>query len=78
MANRKKITRADRHVGRRLRHLRNAEGYSAEELGKLIKPRISKQQVLKFETGQDRMTVGQLWQCAKVLEVGVNAFFNGL
>jgi transcriptional regulator with XRE-family HTH domain len=39
---------------------------------------IAVQQLHKYETGVNRVTVGRLYQLAAVLEVGVGHFFEGL
>ena len=66
----------DAHVGRRVRERRNALGMSQEKLADAIG--IASQQVQKYEIGLNRVAAGRLWDIAKVLEVNVGYFFEGI
>ncbi len=61
-------------VGQRVRMLRMARGMSQVELAKKIG--ISFQQLQKYESGSNRLTVGRLMQLVEVLNVPVQHFFS--
>ena len=65
----------DRHIGRRIRHRRQMLGLSQQELGDCVG--VTYQQVLKYETGQNRVAVAQLYALATVLEVEIGYFYEG-
>jgi transcriptional regulator with XRE-family HTH domain len=64
----------DRHIGARLRERRILLGMTQQDLGNLIG--LTPQQVHKYETGQDSITVARLWALAGELGAGVNYFFH--
>ncbi len=66
----------DDHVGRRVRERRREIGISLEKLGAALG--ISFKQVQKYEVGTDRVAAGRLWGIAKILEVDVGYFFEGI
>ena len=69
-------TDTDKKIGKRLRKLRKAKGYSLEEVARLIG--LSYQQVQKYETGQNRISAVRLWQFARLYQVDIRSFFRGL
>ncbi|MDU8910165.1 helix-turn-helix transcriptional regulator [Aestuariicoccus sp. MJ-SS9] len=66
----------DRHVGARLRFLREACGFSQAYLGKSVG--LTFQQIQKYEQGSNRISASKLWQLADLLGVTPNNFFDGL
>lgn len=66
----------DIHVGQRLRALRVLFGMSQVALAKRLG--ITFQQLQKYETGANRMSVGRLWEAGKILDVPPAYFFLGL
>lgn len=64
----------DRLVGRNLRTLRLAAGLSLQELASRIG--LSHQQLQKYETGSNRLSVGLLPGFAEALGVDVATFFE--
>ena len=66
----------DIHVGKRLRQRRwvldATQKQIAEEIG------IRYQQLQKYETGVNRMSVSRLWDLAAALRVPVSYFFDGI
>lgn len=64
----------DRLVGRNLRRLRLAAGLSLQELASRIG--LSHQQLQKYETGSNRLSVGLLPGFAEALGVDVATFFE--
>ena len=76
MAGVKRFGEVDDHVGKRVRERRNALGMSQEKLADAIG--IASQQVQKYEVGTDRVAAGRLWDIAKILEVDVGYFFEGI
>lgn len=69
-------TPADVHAATRLRELRAAKGISLESLAAGVG--VSWQQVSKYELGQNRISLGRLWDLARVLDVPVGFFFDGM
>ncbi|PKP81943.1 MAG: hypothetical protein CVT79_06510 [Alphaproteobacteria bacterium HGW-Alphaproteobacteria-18] len=64
----------DRRVGRNLRQLRLEAGLSLQELAARIG--LSHQQLQKYETGSNRLSVGLLPGFAEALGVDVAVFFE--
>lgn len=66
----------DRHVGSRVRLRRQMMSMSQEKLGEELG--VTFQQVQKYERGANRIGAGRLWHLARVLEVPVSFFFDGV
>ncbi len=66
----------DRHVGLRLRSLRELKGLTQKGLAKKLG--LSFQQVQKYETGANRLSASKLWVASRVLKVEPSYFFEGL
>jgi transcriptional regulator with XRE-family HTH domain len=66
----------DRHVGGQLRLRRAQAGMTQTELG--AKVGLSFQAVQKYETGENRISASRLYQLAKILDVSLSYFFEGL
>jgi transcriptional regulator with XRE-family HTH domain len=70
---RARATELDVLVGRRLRDARLLAGATQEQLGRAMG--VSFQAVQKYESGENRLSVGRLARAAKVLERPVSYFF---
>ena len=66
----------DQHVGGQLRLRRAQSGMTQTELG--AKVGLSFQAVQKYETGENRISASRLYQLARILEVPMSYFFDGL
>ncbi|WP_296425429.1 helix-turn-helix transcriptional regulator [Yoonia sp.] len=66
----------DVHVGKRIRHRRWMNGTTQQQLAENVG--IKFQQIQKYETGMNRVSASRLWDIAKVLNVPVSFFFEGL
>lgn len=66
---------ADIYVGSRVKIRRLEIGYSAQRLGEAIG--FSRQQLEKVERGENRLTVGRLWDVCEALETKPGYFFDG-
>ena len=66
----------DKHVGRRIRWRRRELKLSQERLGEMLG--LTFQQVQKYEKGVNRISAGRLFDVAKVLEVAINYFYQGV
>ena len=66
----------DQHVGGQLRLRRAQAGMTQTELG--AKVGLSFQAVQKYETGENRISASRLYQLARILEVPMSYFFDGL
>ena len=66
----------DAHVGRRVRERRRELGMFQTKLAGALG--ISFQQIHKYEVGTDRVMASRLWDIAKILEVDVAYFFEGI
>ena len=69
-------TSIDQHVGARLRLRRSMLDMSQSELGEKLG--VTFQQVQKYERGTNRIGASRLFHVAKVMEVPVAYFFEGL
>ena len=69
-------TSIDQHVGARLRLRRSLLDMSQSELGEKLG--VTFQQVQKYERGTNRIGASRLFHVAKVMEVPVAYFFEGL
>jgi transcriptional regulator with XRE-family HTH domain len=68
--------RVDIHLGKRLRWRRKAMGFTQQHVGEALGIRF--QQVQKYECAANRMSAAVLWKLAKILDVDVRYFFDGL
>ena len=66
----------DAHVGQRIRARRVILGYSQEKLACALG--LTFQQVQKYEKGANRVGASRLFDLARVLEVPIAYFFDGL
>ena len=66
----------DAHVGSRILERRELLGLSKADLASGLG--VTFQQLHKFETGVNRISVGKLYQCAQLLNSGIEYFFDGL
>jgi transcriptional regulator with XRE-family HTH domain len=66
----------ERHVGQRIRERRTMLGLTQQQLAELIG--VTYQQAHKYERGINRVSAGRLYELAKVLDVNVSFFFEGL
>ncbi|TGY89060.1 XRE family transcriptional regulator [Marinicauda algicola] len=66
----------DRHVGSRVRLRRQLLNMSQEKLGEELG--VTFQQVQKYERGANRIGAGRLWTLARVLDVPVSFFYEGV
>ena len=66
----------DIHLGRRLRSRRRILGLSQNDLGQVLGVRF--QQIQKYECGANRVSAARLWELAKILDVSIDYFFDGL
>jgi len=64
----------DRHVGQQLRKLRQEAGLTLQDLAEQIG--VSHQQLQKYETGANRLSVGMLPGVAEALGVDIMEFFD--
>ena len=66
----------DIHVGWRVRERRSLLRMTQQQLGE--KTGISYQQIMKYETGANRIGASRMWDIAAAMEVPVSFFFEGL
>ncbi|MGO4386757.1 helix-turn-helix domain-containing protein [Microvirga sp. 2YAF29] len=72
----KQPTDVDRHIGARIHARRTVLAISQEKLADSLG--ITFQQVQKYEKGVNRVTASRLLQIARILQVEVEFFFDGL
>ncbi|CAI9122172.1 helix-turn-helix domain-containing protein [Brytella acorum] len=66
----------DIHVGQRIRLRRTLMGLSQEKLGEALG--LTFQQVQKYERGANRVSASRLYELARVMEVPVSFFYDGM
>ncbi|PXW65634.1 transcriptional regulator with XRE-family HTH domain [Loktanella sp. PT4BL] len=66
----------DIHVGNRIRQRRLLLNKTQQQVSDQVG--VKSQQLQKYETGKNRVSASRLWQIAKVLDVPVSFFFDGL
>ena len=66
----------DIHVGQRIRQRRVLLNKTQQQVSNQVGVKF--QQMQKYETGKNRVSASRLWQIAKVLNVPVSFFFEGL
>jgi len=66
----------NQHVANRIRMRRIMSGHTQSDFATLIG--VAYQQQYKYETGVNRVSAGMLFNMAKVLDVSVDFFFEGL
>ena len=69
-------TSIDQHVGARLRLRRSLLDMSQSELGEKLG--VTFQQVQKYERGTNRVSASRLFHVARVMDVPISYFFEGL
>lgn len=67
---------ADEHVGRQLAAIRLHSDITQVQLAKAVG--ISFQQLQKYENGKNRVSASMLYELARILDVPVSRFFEGL
>jgi transcriptional regulator with XRE-family HTH domain len=72
----KKANSVDAYVGMRIRARRMALGMSQDSLADKLG--LTFQQVQKYEKGINRVGAGRLWNIAKILDVPITHFYQGL
>ncbi|MDX2224202.1 MAG: helix-turn-helix transcriptional regulator [Rhodospirillaceae bacterium] len=66
----------DRHVGVRIRERRVMLGLSQQQMADMIG--VTYQQAHKYERGINRISAGRLYEIARVLNVPITFFYEGL
>jgi len=66
----------DKEIGSRVRMRRVSIGMSQEKLGDMLG--LTFQQVQKYEKGMNRISVARLVEIAKILNVDIDFFFDGI
>lgn len=72
----RRVGAVDIHVGRRVRAARLAHRISQEKLAEAVG--VSFQQIQKYEKGVNRIGTGRLHAIAKLLQLPVTYFFEGV
>jgi transcriptional regulator with XRE-family HTH domain len=72
---RRRPEETDRYVSARIRERRVMLGLSQREMAALIG--VTLPQAYKYESGDNRVTSGRLYQIAQVLDVDIGYFFDG-
>jgi transcriptional regulator with XRE-family HTH domain len=73
----RKFDPLDVYAGQRVKKIRKLAGLSQDQLGKQLRIPRSAQQIRKYEVGEDRMTVGTLYQIAFVFNKPIEYFVEG-
>ena len=70
------ISKVDKYIGEKIYSLRLAQGLSRIQLAQFIG--VTHQQLLKYEKGINRLSVGRLILLAKALGKDMSYFYEGL
>ncbi|WP_341750058.1 helix-turn-helix transcriptional regulator [Candidatus Tisiphia endosymbiont of Sialis lutaria] len=70
------ISKIDKLIGQKIYSLRLAKGLSRQQLTKTVD--VTLQQLQKYETGFNRISIGRLILIAKALEKNIGYFYEGL
>jgi transcriptional regulator with XRE-family HTH domain len=66
----------DQHVGKKLRENRRLLNMSQQDVSELLG--ISYQQIQKYESGVNRISAGRLYILARIMQIPVQKFYEGL
>lgn len=69
------VDELDRHIGQRLKKLRQQEGVSAQMLAETIDS--TQQQISRYENAHNKLSATQLYRVASALGVPVSWFYQG-
>ena len=72
----RKATAVDKHVGRRLRRLRQINEVSLERLAEIVD--VAPQQIQKYEIGETRISASRIFELARVFRVSIEWFYADL
>lgn len=72
----KKVSVIDNHVAKKLRKFRFDAGLSQRDLAQFAG--ISFQQIQKYESAQNKISVAKLFEFSQILKVSMSSFFDGL
>ena len=76
MKNLQNISDIDRHVASKLRKFRSEAGMSQAKLAESIG--ISFQQIQKYESVKNKISIKRLFEFSQVLQISIAAFFDGV
>jgi transcriptional regulator with XRE-family HTH domain len=72
----RKPTAVDKHVGKRLRLLRQMRELSLERLAGIVE--VAPQQIQKYEVGETRISASRMFELSRVLSVPLSWFYADL
>jgi transcriptional regulator with XRE-family HTH domain len=72
----RKATAIDKHVGKRLRLLRQINDVSLEKLAEIVD--VAPQQIQKYEIGETRISASRIFELSKIFKVPVTWFYQDL
>jgi transcriptional regulator with XRE-family HTH domain len=72
----RKPTAVDRHVGKRLRLLRQIREVSMEKLAEIVD--VAPQQIQKYEVGETRISASRIFELSKIFNVPLSWFYDDL
>jgi transcriptional regulator with XRE-family HTH domain len=72
----RKPTAVDRHVGKRLRLLRQIREISMERLAEIVD--VAPQQIQKYEVGETRISASRIFELSKIFNVPLSWFYDDL
>ena len=72
----RKPTAIDKHVGRRLRRLRQINEVSLEKLAEIVD--VAPQQIQKYEIGETRISASRIFELAQYFRVPITWFYDDL
>ncbi|MDX1402145.1 MAG: helix-turn-helix transcriptional regulator [Kiloniellales bacterium] len=68
------LRKIDNAIAARLKSARKLSGLNQKQLAETIE--VSAQQIQKYESGENRIHAGRLWQIAEALDMPISYFFS--
>jgi len=59
------------YIGKRIKELRRNEGLSQKELGLMLYPSVTYQQIQKYEKGKNIISINYIYQLANIFDVKI-------
>ena len=62
------------YIGKKIKSLRKNKGLSQKELGIMLKPPVTYQQIQKYEKGSNVISINYIYQLANIFDIKIINF----